>query len=473
MMTNWLPDLSQGSGPLYVRLAERIEQDIEAGVLAEGAKLPPQRNLAFDVGVTIGTVGRAYALARERGLVSGEVGRGTYVLARRETAPSASPSPLPQVSSGVSDDLHTSGILRFDTTAAPEIGAAKLVERITAEVCREYPNAVSTYIRGIPRPWVEAGAQWLARSDWRPSPSDIVPTLGAHAAIMAAIGAVTAPGDRILFENLTYASVARSSALMGRRATPVASDRDGILPDDLERLCAQQHPKMLFLMPAPQNPTVAFMSEARRRAITEIAQRYQLWIIEDAVYGVLLDDELPTLAALAPERVFHLGSLSKAVAAGLRGGWIACPPNLASRVSIAHRMVTGGSPFLMSEIAARMVRSGEADELKKETLATIGSRVALARDIFAGLDVRLHDRVPFLWLTLPEPWLSSTFKAAAAAENILIDDEDEYKPVRSDAVYHGVRIGFSSVLDTERVGEGFRALRRLVDQGTGAYDTYN
>ncbi len=472
-MTSWLPDLSKGEGPLYVRLADQLENSIESGGLQAGAKLPPQRDLAFDVGVTIGTVGRAYALARQRGLISGEVGRGTYVLSRRDAEPSASPSPLPQITAGVSDDLHTAGLLRFDTTAAPELGVASLVERIAAEVCREHPNAVSTYVRAIPRHWLEAGAEWLTRSDWRPSPDDIVPALGAHAAIMAAIAAVTAPGDRIVFEDLTYASVARSAALMGRRATVVASDRDGILPDDLERLCAQQHPKMLFLMPAPQNPTVAIMSEARRRAVAEIARKYQVWIIEDAVYGALFGDDLTTLATLAPDRVFHIGGLSKAVAAGLRGGWIACPPNLASRVSTAHRMVTGGSPFLMSEIAARMVLSGHAGEAKQKALAEIAKRVALAREIFAGLDVRLNERVPFLWLILPEPWLSSTFKAAAAGENILIDDEDEYKPVRSGTVYHGVRIGFSSVPDTEKVAAGFRTLRRLVDHGTAAYDTYN
>ncbi len=81
-MTNWLPDVSTGSGPLYLRLADRIETDITKGFLPPGAKLPPQRDLAYDIGVTIGTIGRAYALVRERGLVSGEVGRGTFVLGR-------------------------------------------------------------------------------------------------------------------------------------------------------------------------------------------------------------------------------------------------------------------------------------------------------------------------------------------------------------------------------------------------------
>ena len=78
-MTIWSPTPRNGDGPFFVRLADGIEAAIAEGTLADGAKLPPQRDLAYDLGVTVGTVGRAYALLRERGLASGEVGRGTYV----------------------------------------------------------------------------------------------------------------------------------------------------------------------------------------------------------------------------------------------------------------------------------------------------------------------------------------------------------------------------------------------------------
>ena len=77
MVTNWIPDLASRQGPLYVRIADCAEADIKTGKLPAEAKLPPQRDLAYDLGVTIGTITRAYALLRERGLVSGEVGRGS------------------------------------------------------------------------------------------------------------------------------------------------------------------------------------------------------------------------------------------------------------------------------------------------------------------------------------------------------------------------------------------------------------
>ena len=470
-MTTWLPDLASGRGPIYVRLADQIERDIDSGRLPSGEKLPPQRNLAYDIGVTIGTVSRAYALARERGLVNGEVGRGTYVLEREQRA--LAPMAAAAESTRWADNAQRDSALRFNTTAAPEIGVAPILERLTAEVCRDHPDAVITYIRAIPEHWREAGVRWLARGNWSPAARDVVPTLGVHAAIMAVIGATTAPGDKIAFEHLTYASISRSAALIGRRGVAVMSDDEGMLPDDFERLCAQQHPKLLFLMPTLQNPTLATLPAARRRAIAEIARAHQVWIIEDAIYGGMADDDRPTLASIAPDRVFHVGGLSKAVCAGLRGGWVACPPNFSGRVHTAHKMVTGGKPFLFAEIAARLVNSGTAFELRRAAREDIARRVAIAREAFDGLDARLHDSMPFCWLTLPEPWLSGTFKNAAATENILIDDEDEYKVGRSDTAYHGVRVGFSTEPDIDRVAAGFCTLRRLVDQGDGAYDSYN
>src|SRR5688572_5172962 len=129
-MTNWLPDLRDGSGPLYLRLANRIEDDIGSGALPLGAKLPPQRNLAFDIGVTIGTVGRAYALARERGLVSGEVGRGTYVLARDGQVDMEARSSETRPASAHNIAPTPIGKLRMDSTAAPDVGQAAIIEKL-------------------------------------------------------------------------------------------------------------------------------------------------------------------------------------------------------------------------------------------------------------------------------------------------------------------------------------------------------
>jgi DNA-binding transcriptional MocR family regulator len=249
-------------------------------------------------------------------------------------------------------------------------------------------------------------------------------------------------------------------------------DEEGVRPDDFERLCAQQHPKLAFLMPALHNPTLAVMSEVRRREIVAIARKYNVWLLEDAVYGALLDEQPIALAELAPELTFHIGGLSKAVAAGVRGGWVACPPHYAPRVFTAYKMLSGGKSFLLAELAARLVLSGAADEIRARVRAEIEARVTMARANFEGYDFVTHDRAPFIWMKLPEPWLSGTFKNAAAEEGVLIDDEDEYKCGRTDRVFHRVRIGFSTPPAREDVATGLGKLRSLLENPTSGYASY-
>lgn len=470
-MTNWLPDLQASDGPLYVRIADQIEQAINTGALAVGSKLPPQRNLAYDVGVTIGTISRAYTMVRERGLVSGEVGRGTYVLGSSNDDDPAALDPVSARLVGTRAAHAPPGKLRFDTTAATDVGQATAITDILAAICSEHPNEIASYTRNFPQHWLEAGRQWLKRGDWQPTIESIVPTLGAHAAVIAAVSVITSPGDRIVFEHVTYSQVSRGTTLIGRQTALVESDEDGVIPEDFERVCMQQHPKLAFLMPTAQNPTLSIMPEARRRAIAAIAKRHNVFLIEDNLYGGTMETGIPLLAEIAPERTFLVGGLSKSVAAGVRGGWIACPPHLAQRVRIAHKMVSGGLPFLLAELAARLVLSGTAEAIRAKVSEEVGLREARARDILAGLDFNSHPRVPFLWLKLPDPWLSGTFRQAAFAEDILIDDEDEFKAGRSEKTFYRVRIGLSSPESREDVVTGLTRLRRLLAHGPTGYDS--
>lgn len=472
-MTNWLPDLSKGTGPLYLRLADQIETNISDGSLPAGEKLPPQRNLAFDIGVTIGTVTRAYAVARERGLVSGEVGRGTYVLggeAHEEVV--SRPFHAAPAAPILLQASPSSGVLRMDSTSAPDLGQSVVIRELLDRITAKHADKIADYTRTWPREWQEAGRQWLSTDDWTPEPQTIVSTAGCHAAIMAVIAVATAPGDKIAFEHLTYSSISRSANLIGRRSVVFGNDENGADPEDFERLCAQQHPKLVFLMPSLQNPTLSTMPAERMRAIVEVARKYNVWIIEDSIYGTLLDHPPATLASLAPERTFHVGGLSKAVSAGVRGGWVACPTHFASRVQIAHKMITGGLSFMLGELAAQLVLSGEADTVRTKVRRELAAREELARRMFAGFDFRSHRNAPYLWMKLPEPWLSGTFKQVAANEGVLVDDEDEYKAGRSEKVFHRIRVSFSMPRTREDVTAGFAIIRSLLDHGGAGYDSY-
>jgi len=75
----WSPAVGADAEPKYQALLDALRRDIESGTLPPGTRLPTQRDLARRLGIAIGTVGRAYAVAEQRGMVSGEVGRGTFV----------------------------------------------------------------------------------------------------------------------------------------------------------------------------------------------------------------------------------------------------------------------------------------------------------------------------------------------------------------------------------------------------------
>src|SRR6478609_1395779 len=175
-MTNWLPDISTGAGPVYLRLADSIETAISSGHLPPGTKLPPQRNLAFDIGVTIGTISRAYALVHERGLVAGEVGRGTYVLDRPEGRPVEQTDPITQALAGTRGLDVPGDKIRFDTTAAPDVGQGEIIGQLLGDISREHRLEISSYSRSFPASWFLAGQAWLSRNDWQPAVESVVPT---------------------------------------------------------------------------------------------------------------------------------------------------------------------------------------------------------------------------------------------------------------------------------------------------------
>ena len=270
-----------------------------------------------------------------------------------------------------------------------------------------------------------------------------MPTLGVHAGAMATMAALTAPGDQIVFEHLTYSQIARSVALIGRRPTLVQADEHGMDAADFEAVCAQKHPKMAFLMPTGHNPTAVSMPSERREAIARIAQAYNVLLVEDDLYGHMTDDATPLLAEFAPERTIVIGGLSKSVAAGIRGGWLSCPPAYRHRIRVAHKLLSGGMPFLLAEIGARLVLSGQAAEIRQKSIVEINARLDIMRTIFAGCDLNSCRNIPFIWLALPDPWLSGTFKNAAFKSGVLIDDEDEFKAGRSEQTVHRVRFGLS------------------------------
>ncbi|MCP3098608.1 PLP-dependent aminotransferase family protein [Myxococcus sp. K15C18031901] len=413
-MTSWKPDLRGRDGPLYRVIADALGADIETGRLSAGTRLPTHRELAEKVGVTVGTVTRAYAEAERRGLIGGEVGRGTFVR-HRET-----PRHLPAPSVPVDDDKLVE--LGLNWPATPPGDPATTALRAALEALARSPR-LSEQLDYAPQAGHEAhreaGAAWLSRFGVEVSPAQVVVCSGGQHAMDVALSALTRPGDTVLCEALTYPGLKVLASRLHLRLHGVALDEHGLVPDALDAAC-RTGAKVLFCLPNLQNPTGGVMPEERRRRIAAVARKHGLTVIEDDAYGLLLERRPPPLHALLPESCWFIAGVSKLLAPGLRIGYLAPPvggsvERLAEESALATRM----TPSLTAEVASRWIHDGTADALVASRSREARERMVLARELLGAHLPRPDERAGYhLWLKLPEGWRAEGFAANARRRGV-------------------------------------------------------
>ena len=404
-MTIWQPQIEQLSGPRYLAIAEALATDVRSGQLSPGDRLPTHRDLAYRLGVTVGTVSRAYAEAERRGLIGGEVGRGTFVrpdARRRRPLPIAdleAPLGVPQV---IDLSVNIPTPMTSDAILAETL--SEIVRRPgIARLMDYHPHAGSADHR-------EAGAQWLAECGYPIDPARVIVTAGGQHAMTAALGALTEPGDVVLAESLTYPGVRRLADFLRVRIHGVAMDELGVDPDAFETACRTLNPKVFYSVMNLQNPTALVVPAERRRQLAEIARRYGVKIVEDDVYGFLLGDETPpALSSFAPELGHYFTSLSKSMAPGLRVGYLALPAGSKDDFTQVVRSTTWMATPLTAEIGSCWIRNGIGRQLADGHRDEAIARQQIARRILAGHDLSSESRAYHLWLRLPEPWSAEAF----------------------------------------------------------------
>jgi DNA-binding transcriptional MocR family regulator len=410
MMTNWLPDLATRRGPRYRAIADALADDIRSGALPAGTRLPTHRDLAWRLKVTVGTVSRAYAEAARRGLLAGEVGRGTFVRAAAGTPVAFHPEPQD------TGDFVDLGVHRPHGASEAALLAAALRELAAdpaLDALMEYqPHAGHVAERA-------AGARWIARSAaLTAKPEQVVVTASGQHAMAAVLAALCEPGDVLAVEALTYPGIRAAASLLHLKTVPVALDEEGALPDAFAALCRTGRVRALYTLPTLHNPTTATMPVERRRSLAEVAERHAVMLIEDDVYGFLAERPLPPLASFAPEHAFYLTSTSKSFLPALRVGYVHCPPALIERVAAAVRATTYTAPPLMARLASRWIEDGTADRLAREKRDEMARRQALAQRLLARWRYRSAPGAAHLWLSLPEPWEGEAFAAAARRRGV-------------------------------------------------------
>lgn len=424
-------DLNRRTGPKYRAIADSLAGQIAEGSLPPGTRLPPHRELAWKLGVTVGTVSRAYAEMTRRGLLNGEVGRGSFVRAE----PVVEDIPHLRIHPGGLIDLS----LNFPTPGAErEALAATLVamagDAATGALLDYQPEV------GLER-HRRAGARWIAAGERPVDPDRVVVTAGAQHAIMTVLATLTRPGDRIATEALSYQGIKPIVTQLGLRAEGLAMDQDGLLPDDFERAARDGNIRALYCLPTLHNPTTATMPETRRREIAAIAVRHEVPVLEDDIYRAFYEGiDLPSLAMLAGRFGYHITSMSKTVAPGLRTGYVIAPDDaMAERIGGTLRASCWMAPPLLAEVSARWIEDGTALRILENHRESAAARRVLARRILGNADYLVPAGSLHVWLNLPEPWRAGDFVAAMRDRGVAIAAAETFAIGRASAP-HAVRI---------------------------------
>lgn len=440
--------------PRFQPLVDELASQIRSGRYAPGTRLPTHRRFAQMHGIALVTATRVYARLEAMGLISGEVGRGTFV---REGA-------LPR-ELGVDQVAVAEGLvdLNFNYPSLPE--QAKLLSGALRRIAGGGDlEALLRYGPHGGRPHERACvARHLASHGLAVPPEQVLIVDGAQHGLAVAALAMLKPGDVVAVDALTYPGFKVVAEMLRLELAPVPAAGEGCDLDALERLCTRRRVRAIYVMPTLHNPLGWVSSLAWRRRLAAIVRKHGLTAIEDAAYA-FLDERPPTpLAAIAPEATIYVSGISKSVATGLRFGFMVVPPPCVPDCVRAIRATTWSTPGIVTSLACAWLEDGTVRRLEAEKRRDAAARQAIARRALAGLTLTAHRASYFTWLSLPQDVRAERVAAALLERGISVSIATPFATTKQ--APQAMRLALGSV-PLERLNESLGAVKRLVDRET-------
>lgn len=418
----------------YKDIVNAIVLSIVSGRLRLGEKLPPQRELSFQIGVAVGTANRAYQELERRGLVKGEVGRGTFVCRLSERGKFAASPP----------DTEGSYDLTINRPPA-ESCSRSLTNALRAlsnrpdldDLIRHQPSAGKPEHRA-------AAADWLCQMGFSMPADRIVICNGVQHAIAVVLGALAAPGDLMVTEEINYPGIRHLQRLYNLRIMGLPMDSFGLIPEALDEACRQGDVRFVYCTPTVHNPTAAVMPPDRRKAIADIIARYSLTLIENDIYGLMHDAPILPISVLVPDNAHYITGTSKCIGAGIRLGYVVAPTNTVNEIASAVQATTWFACPLMSEIVSTWITTGEAKKIVDWNRNEARTRQEIAARVLKDVSFTSHPVSYHIWLKLPDPWRTEDFVRQAAAQKVYVTSSETYMLGRRPAP-HAVRIALGGI----------------------------
>lgn len=407
--------------PLRKQVGDVIAQQIAEGQLTPGARLASVRDLAEELGVSTLTVSHAYQDLARMGLVTTEVGRGTFVGAAAHSKQDRIPDAPEWRANWLENHFHAprtmmvKQILKIGATRGltmltngypspsfpPAHGYAKALRAVTREPLEDLVRAESALglseLRRILAAWLLSEQSRLGGTTL--SESQILVTHGAQAAIELIARTLVGQGDFVVVEHPTYYGALDALENRGARLLQAPVDEKGIRPDAVSGLLRAYHPKLIYVTSRPHNPSGVALVPERQHELLSLAAAHNVPIVEDDAGGGYWLEEHPRSSLLGLDTyggVIHIGSLAKLITLGVRLGYVATSGALLTRLTETKELSDRLMSYLPQRAASWYLASSSFErDIRQATRSVRNQRDAL----FAALDEFTADGVTW---TLPE-----------------------------------------------------------------------
>ena len=357
----WKPDISKLTRPVYQSLADLMEQDILSGVLPRDTKLPPQRELADYLDINFTTVTRTYRLCRQKGLIYGVKGSGTFVARFKQKSATVSPA----VTGSMIELGFMEGFDSLNSKMVPvikKVASRKNLERLFTY---DYPLGMPHHLN-------------MARQLFDYEPENIAITYGVQNSLSIAVNSVFSRGAKVVIDEFTYPNFIELAKNHNLKLITVPSDDEGMLATKLESICRQEHISGIYLMPTATNPTTQQISLKRRMELAHIIKEYGLILIEDDIMAFLADNKLPSVSSMVPENSINIFGTSKTICSGIGVAYMAYPEAMKESIETTIFNINVKTSSFNAEIMYRFF----ADNMFEELLAEKKVLAKQANEIF-------------------------------------------------------------------------------------------
>lgn len=369
-MINWAENLPNIK-PKYLAITQLIKRLIETDQLLPGQKLPAERSLARWLSVDRSTVSRALSELTSQGLLTKKRGSGTFVAKNPNLKPLLANINWEQLL----DTVSTSGFSIDEKLAQARLQGSDV---IIDGAANELPAELIPNLKDFNFNW----QNYLTnqKSSGNAGYQDLLDTLsqqqeiqqkidlssqtvmiagGAEQSLLLILSSLLEQGDAIAYTTPSYFHSTAVFQTLGIRTFGVPLNFSNFNLEKLEETILKHRIKLLLLNPTLENPTGESLSLEQRKSMLALCQKYQIAIVEDDVFGWLINDKtsLPTLKTLSPANVIYISSLSKLLGSSTRIGWIIAPKIVGQRLLQVQKQLDMKPSMLAQEIVNSALNS--------------------------------------------------------------------------------------------------------------------